>query len=63
MTTMNAGNVAIERVDVEVTAELPNGWTMDELWDALVEAGNDPKQMTRNADTVTVFMTKEAVDG
>lgn len=56
---MNAEVGVTVTVDMEVVAGLPDGWTQDELFDALVQAGNDPKSMIRNDDgTITVYRTE-----
>lgn len=49
-------------VDATVIARPPEGWTMDDLWQALLAAGNNPETMTRNEDHVVVFTTKEQTD-
>lgn len=57
---MDAGTVEVQ-VEAEVVARRPEGWTMKQLWDALVEAGNDPSRMAvlTDEDAVLVYTTKE----
>lgn len=56
---MNAGNVSIERVDVTIRADLLPGWTIERLWDVLVDVGNDPAMMQKHEDHVLIYTSKD----
>ena len=51
-------SAAIESVDMTVSATLPEGWSVRQLWDALVEAGNDPNQMKIVGNEIIVYAGK-----